>query len=160
VQIDQNDYSLRPATEDDIISIAAIESRVHRAPWSAESFKAELIKPFCRFYALTDDETDEKIAGYIVCWILDRECRVLNVAVDLPYRGLGFGKKLVRAVIQTALEEDANRAGLEVRKSNVAALQLYQSIGFTITQVRKEFYSDGEDAYMMDLPLEGTRADF
>jgi ribosomal-protein-alanine N-acetyltransferase len=43
---------------------------------------------------------------------------------------------------------------LEVRKSNLPAIQLYQSLQFVITHVRKSFYSDGEDAYQMALSFE------
>jgi ribosomal-protein-alanine N-acetyltransferase len=42
---------------------------------------------------------------------------------------------------------------LEVRKGNTAAVNLYQKQGFSISAVRRGFYSDGEDAYFMELSL-------
>lgn len=152
--------SLRPAAEDDLASLLEIENRIHVAPWTVEGFRAELGKPFSHVLVLTDDETDQIYMGYTVFWVLDDECRILNVGVDLPYRGLGYGQKLVLGCIQIALREGAKRVVLEVRKSNEAALQLYQKLNFTITQVRKAFYSNGEDAYIMDLPLEGGASEF
>src|SRR4051812_15484950 len=56
-------FSIRPATEDDLARMLAIETRVHPAPWSLENFRAELTKPFARLLVMTDDETDEQIAG-------------------------------------------------------------------------------------------------
>jgi [ribosomal protein S18]-alanine N-acetyltransferase len=43
---------------------------------------------------------------------------------------------------------------LEVRRSNIQAQRLYQSLGFVMTGVRKGYYSDdGEDAFAMTLEL-------
>lgn len=145
--------SLRPATPDDLPLLAEIEKKVHVAPWNEDHFRAELDKPYSHTLVLTDDETDSVIMAYLVFWLMGEECQILNVAVDTPYRGMGFGFKLVRAAIQAATYKGAEKATLEVRKSNAAAIQLYQKAGFSITQLRKHFYTDGEDAYQMHLPL-------
>jgi ribosomal-protein-alanine N-acetyltransferase len=43
---------------------------------------------------------------------------------------------------------------LEVRRSNLAAQKLYESMGFAVTGIRKGYYSDdGEDAFLMALDL-------
>ena len=48
----------------------------------------------------------------------------------------------------------ANFVSLHVRKSNTAALQLYRdTLGFTMSEVEKKYYADGEDAYMMKKDL-------
>ena len=44
---------------------------------------------------------------------------------------------------------------LEVRVSNVKAIALYQKFGFKNVAVRKDTYSNGEDAYLMIKELEG-----
>lgn len=148
--------SLRPATADDLAAVMEVEAKVHLAPWTRDHFEAELGKPYSQTLLLTDDETDSQILGYIVFWILMDETQILNVAVDLPYRGLGYAQKLVRQVIQLALKQGAKRVILEVRKSNTPAIQLYQKVGFAITQLRRGGYSNGEDAYLMTLPLDGV----
>ena len=151
-------YSIRPATEDDIVKILEIESKAHLAPWTETHFKEELEKPYSHFLVMTDDETDEIIAGYIVFWIMgsggDGACEILNVAVDFPFRGKGMAKKLVQTAVASAVKEGAKRMVLDVRKSNMPAIQLYQTLKFTITQVRRSFYSNGEDAYGMTLYLD------
>ena len=148
-------FSLRPATEDDLDRIEAIERQVHVAPWSLEHFRSELIKPFSHFWVMTDDETDEVVAGYLVFWIMGEQAEILNVVTAPAYRGQGFAKYLVRKAAGVALKNGALRMVLDVRKSNQAAIGLYQAIGFAITQVRKAFYSsNGEDAYGMTLALD------
>jgi ribosomal-protein-alanine N-acetyltransferase len=153
-------YSLRPATSDDIPAVLDVERRVHVAPWGDENFRFELTKPYSQFLVLTDDETDEKVAGYIIYWMLFEECQILNVVVDAPFRGLGMAKKMVRQAAQSAMQKGIKKVNLEVRKSNAAAIQLYQGQRFVITQVRRNFYSNGEDAYQMTLHLDENPVEF
>ena len=144
-------FSFRPATEDDVAHILSIEGAVHSAPWTEENIRAEMSKPYSYFLLLTDDETDSTIAGYIVYWLMFDECQILNVAVDFPYRGLGFAKQMVRHAATEGHRKGLKKVLLDVRKSNAAAIQLYQKVGFAVTHVRKNFYSNGEDAYQMGL---------
>ena len=147
-------YSLRPATEDDLEKILEIELKVHRAPWTLEHFKTELSKPQSTVWVLTDDETDEQVAAYVVFWKLFENAEILNIAVDPALQRRGFAKAVLQAVVKDLVRQDIKKLNLEVRKSNLAAIALYQAAGLTVSQVRKNFYSDGEDAYAMSLSLE------
>jgi ribosomal-protein-alanine N-acetyltransferase len=146
--------SARPATEDDVAEILRVEQAVHKAPWTEENLRSELSKPYARLIVMTDDETDSKVAAYIAYWVMFEECHILNVAVDLPHRRLGLAKMLVRSAAREAMRKQIRKILLDVRKSNAAAIALYQGLGFVITHVRKGFYSDGEDAYQMALYLD------
>jgi ribosomal-protein-alanine N-acetyltransferase len=152
--------SLRPATTEDIPNILAIENKVHVAPWNEGHFLSELTKPYSQFLVMTDDETDELITGYVVFWILFDECQILNIAVDLPYRGLGIAKQMVRKAAALAFKKGIKKVVLDVRKSNMAAVQLYQGMNFSITHIRKGFYTNGEDAYQMTLNLDSVTGEF
>ena len=147
-------HSIRPASEDDAQKIAAVESRVHKAPWSADSVLAELKKSHAHVWVVTDDETDEEVYAYIVFVDQEDAYEILNVAVDLPHRGTGLGQTLVRKVVSEAIRAGRKRVILNVRKSNTGALELYQKQNFTVRHVRKAFYSDGEDAYEMAVELD------
>jgi ribosomal-protein-alanine N-acetyltransferase len=158
--MNETQFSLRPVTEDDLPQLLAIERQVYAAPWTAENFVAELTKPYSLFYVLTDDETDSRIAGYIVCWMMFDDCQILNVAVDFPFRGLGMAKLMIRKVIALASNKSIKKVILEVRKTNMPAIQLYQGLGFAITHILKGFYGNGEDAYQMTLPLQENSGAF
>lgn len=145
------DHSLRPATLEDLESVVAVEERIQPRPWSRIDFQEELKKPHAHFHLCTDDETDEQILGYVVFLVFDRKAEVLNLGVDLPYRGMGLGKKILERAIHYSLRLGAEEVRLNVRKSNLAAIALYQGMNFLISHVRKRFYSDGEDAYEMIL---------
>lgn len=153
-------FSLRPMTADDLPQVLAIENRVHAAPWDDIGFKAEWQKPYSVSWVLTDDETDAQVVAYVVFWTMAEAFEVLNVVVSLEHRGAGFAKKMLRQVATEAIRGGVKRLILDVRKSNLPAVALYQRCGFSITQVRKGFYSNGEDAYHMALELEGEKVDF
>jgi len=146
-------FSLRPATPEDLVRVTQIEAAVHIAPWSSENFSAEMSKPYSHFLVLTDDETDSEIVGYIVFWTMFDEGQILNIVVDLPYRGLGLAKFMIRKTVQLVYQKGIKKIVLDVRKSNLPAIQLYQRLQFVITSIRKGFYSNGEDAYQMLLSM-------
>lgn len=150
----ESTFSLRPATTDDLPKVFEIEKKVHVVPWSAENLKAELLKPYSQFLLLTDDETDSEIAGYIVFWMMFDESQILNVAVDLPYRGLGYAKKMITKAMLMTQRKGIRKIVLEVRTSNLPAIHLYQALGFQVTHIRKKYYANGEDAFLMALNLE------
>jgi [ribosomal protein S18]-alanine N-acetyltransferase len=154
-------FSPRPATLDDLPAVLEIEKRSYpHGGWSSGNFEAELGKPYSHFLLLSDDETDQIVSAYIVFWLLNDECQILNVAVDLPYRGLGQAKQLLRKAASLALRQGIQKLTLDVRKGNLPAIHLYQGLGFAITHVRKSFYANGEDAYTMGLELKDNVIQF
>ncbi len=156
----ESPFSIRPGDDGDLNEIVAIEKLCQPAPWGAQQFKTELEKPYSKLLVLTDDETDSVMAGFIVYWKLMNEAEILDVCIHPDFRNRGFGKKLVRQVVSEGVREGLTRLLLDVRKSNQAAVHLYQGLGFVITQIRKQFYSNGEDAYTMSLDLQGARVEF
>jgi len=93
---------------------------------------------------------ENRVAGYLILWIIDREATVMTFAIDKAYRGLGLGKYFFKKVMEK-IGGHVNRIILDVRKSNIRAIKLYKSLGFKILKERKKFYSDGEDALLMEL---------
>jgi ribosomal-protein-alanine N-acetyltransferase len=153
------EVSLREACPDDVSALVAIENAVHVAPWTEKHFHEEFTKPYSTSWVLTDDETDSEILGYIVFWKMYDECQILNIAVAPPCRGKGYAQLMMRKAVDHALKSGAKQIVLDVRKGNLAAIQLYQKLHFTIQHVRKAFYSNGEDGYGMVLPLDGIQAE-
>jgi len=145
--------SFRPATPEDCKGMLVLEAKVIPAPWTKEHFTEELEKPYSQTYVLTDDETDEKIFGYIVFWILGEHAEILNLVVEPKLHRQGWGTRLVDQVKREALKSGLNKILLDVRKSNARAIQFYQKLSFFIHSSRSRFYSNGEDAYHMQLNL-------
>jgi len=143
--------SLRPAVTDDLKQIMEIEVQSYPEPWKKTHFLDEMQKSYARLLVLTDDDTDMIVIGYIVYWVQSSGISLLNVTVDPKWRGFGFGMKLMQAMIKEAVHEDIPRIVLEVREGNSHAIALYRGIGFQVTHTRKSFYSNGENALVMEI---------
>jgi ribosomal-protein-alanine N-acetyltransferase len=128
-----------------------IERTAYAYPWSERFFRQELQVECARSFLA---EVDGRIVGYIIFWLLPGEIDIHNVAVRNDFRRRGLGRGLLAKVVLEARNRASSRITLEVRKSNVPAQKLYESMGFAVTGVRKGYYSDdGEDAFLMVLEL-------
>jgi ribosomal-protein-alanine N-acetyltransferase len=144
-------FSYRPITFGDIAEIMAIERTAYAYPWSERFFRQEMQVECARSFLA---ESEGRIAGYILFWLLPGEIDIHNIAVHKEFRRRGLGRSLLENVIIEARKRGSTRITLEVRKSNVAAQALYESVGFTVSGIRKGYYSDdGEDALLMTLEL-------
>lgn len=92
----------------------------------------------------------EAIVGYAGLWLMVDSAHVTTIAVDPPYRREGIGELLLFALINRAIELDADEMTLECRVSNEGAQALYRKYTFRNSGLRKRYYSDdGEDALIM-----------
>ena len=138
-------------TTADLDAVMAIEKASFAYPWSPRFFLQELQVDCARSLLA---EVNGRIVGYILFWLLADEIDIHNVAVHSEFRRRGIGRLLIEQVVLEARRRGSTRVTLEVRRSNLAAQKLYESIGFIPTGVRKGYYSDdGEDALAMALKL-------
>jgi [ribosomal protein S18]-alanine N-acetyltransferase len=146
----------------DIPAVAAIEQHSNVEPWTQESFLEELLKHHSSLMAArVSAGAGEIVAGYICFWLVADEVQILNVAVHQAYRRLGIGRALLLHCLKCGVEKRSRIALLEVRSSNLAAQQLYSSLGFRVVGQRPDYYgSIKEPAVLMELcltrqPLDG-----
>lgn len=146
--IDPEDIILRNMTMEDIPDIMLIEHEAFSLPWSEDAFRNELThNHFARYLVM---EHEGSLIGYAGMWNIVDESHVTNIAIRTVYRGLGLGKRLLRAMMDWAIELGMLRMTLEVRVSNLAAQSLYSKFGFYPVGTRKGYYSDNhEDAVIM-----------
>lgn len=140
--------SMKPADLDEVM---LIERSAFRYPWSSRFFLQELQVQCARSILA---EMDGRILGYILFWLLPGEIDIHNLAVHSGYRRRGIARSLLQQVIAEARAQSRARLTLEVRRSNLPAQKLYESLGFVTVGIRKGYYSDdGEDAFAMALEL-------
>jgi ribosomal-protein-alanine N-acetyltransferase len=129
----------------------AIERTAYAYPWSERFFRQEMQVECARSFLA---EFDGRIAGYVLFWLLPGAIDIHNIAVHSDFRRRGLGRRLLEQVVLEARGRASSRIMLEVRRSNLAAQKLYESMGFAVTGIRKGYYSDdGEDAFLMALDL-------
>ncbi|MGI6623204.1 MAG: ribosomal protein S18-alanine N-acetyltransferase [Clostridiaceae bacterium] len=142
---------IRPMENKDLNDIVEVEQKCFRIPWSKSMFEDELYNLNAHYLVA---EVAGRIVGYIGFWKIIDEGHITNIAVHPDFRGLGYGRELIAAMILKAKEMELIAITLEVRKSNKAAISLYESFGFVSSGIRKKYYSDNnEDALIMWLKL-------
>lgn len=133
--------TLLTMTPDDIAAVAAIEASQHATPWLERSFEDALR---CGWYARVLHDTDqcgESIVGYFVAMAAGDDEELLTITVAPDSVGRGYGRFLLDAWLRDARDRGAQRLFLEVRQRNAPAIGLYESGGFTITGIRKNYYA-------------------
>lgn len=138
--------SLRPLVEADLTAVLDIERSSFPSPWTRASFLHELHNPHSRLLAA---EWQGQVIGYLCCWLVADEVHILDVAVHPAHRRRGVGRLLLRDMLARARQSGARSASLEVRRSNLPAIALYQELGFREAAVRRRYYENGEDALLM-----------
>jgi ribosomal-protein-alanine N-acetyltransferase len=130
----------------DLPDVIAIERRVFPTPWSLAMFVLELSKQTGIGLAA---EQEGQLVGYLICSRYDSVWHVMNVAVDLDCQRMGLASRLL-AELYSRVDDDDARFTLEVRRSNVVAIHLYEREGFRAAGMRRRYYQDnGEDALVM-----------
>lgn len=136
-----------PIAEEHLEAVLAIEKEVNGSPWGEPSFRNEIDGSMSQFFvALLNGE----VIGYGGCWIHVDEAHITNMAIRTSDQGNGYGKKLLRHILDAARKVGATCATLEVRASNQSAIKLYAAHDFVECGVRKGYYTNNkEDALVM-----------
>ena len=98
------------------------------------------------------EPTQELIVGFVGLWLMVGEAHIVTLAVRESQRRRGLGELLLMAAIEVAMAHDQEVMTLEVRRSNEAALALYDKYGFTRAGLRRRYYENAEDAVIMTTP--------
>lgn len=113
---------------------------------------AEAKLPHARFWVAAEPGAVEPVA-YALVWLVGGEVEIMDVATAPHARRRGAAKHVLTALLDAYSVAQREAAFLEVRAGNVAALALYQGLGFERTRTRRAYYSNGEDAVEMRLDL-------
>ncbi|MGL5259775.1 MAG: ribosomal protein S18-alanine N-acetyltransferase [Lachnospiraceae bacterium] len=127
--------------------VCILEEKAFSMPWHRESFQ-EMIqnKEACYLVALIDG----KVVGCCGVRHIVGEGEITNVVVDPSFRNNKIGYQMMQALLMQGRNLGIKEFVLEVRKSNDAAIFLYEKLGFKEEGVRKNFYEQPkEDALIM-----------
>ena len=128
---------IRNAVAADAAAVAAIEKACFSAPWSERQIEEEICKENALFFIA---EADGAVCGYVSAEDISGECYMNNLAVSQPFRGHDIGRKLMRRLIEATRLRGCKFLTLEVREGNAPARYIYETCGFSIAGVRKNFY--------------------
>ena len=137
--------------KEDLEEISNIENVCINPPWS--------YKALCDF---AESDTSRilvasyggKVYGYITYSVVLDEVQIANVAVHPEQRRLGIAENLLKTLYANSIINGMKVIMLEVRESNVPAINLYRKCGYKEVGRRKGYYTDPkEDALLMNLNL-------
>ncbi len=136
-------------TTDDVDEVFHLEELIHPTHhWSKESFYSELSNKLARYYCVKNK--DNKILAYIGVWFIFEEAHITTLAVHPEYRRLQLAQILIIQTVKDCYNEMIKYITLEVRESNVNAINLYEKFLMKSIGVRKNYYQDnGENALIM-----------
>ena len=139
----------RAVVDRDLDAIAEIAQASFANPWTRAMFAQELsTQPLSLSYVFRGEEGS--VRAFCTCWLVIDELHINTIAVRPEFRRQGIGRQLLAFVLNDARIQGARRATLEVRASNVEAIGLYSSFGFTTEAVRKGYYPNpSEDALVL-----------
>ncbi|MDP1997647.1 MAG: ribosomal protein S18-alanine N-acetyltransferase [Gallionella sp.] len=147
---------MRAMTQDDVDAVLAIEQAVQRFPWTRGNFTDALHSG----YLCCVDETESGgIRGYAILMPTVDEAELLNIGVAAAQQRKGLGRAMLAEMLNVARGRKMKRVFLEVRSSNVAAIALYRSAGFSEAGARRGYYqgaNGSEDAIVMACELMGV----
>jgi len=137
------------SSPEEINGVLAVEEASFSNPWSREMYLAELENSGISLWFLAKDE-DGRVVGFCSFWRVLDELHINNLAVLPEFRRAGVAASLLKRVLQEGAALGAQRATLEVRRSNDPARLLYEHFGFSIAGVRRAYYTKPvEDALVL-----------
>jgi len=143
--------SIRLVQEADLQRIYEIETKAFKTPYSF--FTLQTLFWFNREYFYVA-ELKEKVIGFIIGDLRGySHGHIVSIAVDEQYRGKGIGRCLIETLIEKFKKNGIKIVRLEVAVSNIVAQSIYKKMGFKIVDCIEKYYSDGEDAFIMEKRL-------
>jgi len=117
--------------------------------WSEPTWWGELAQGPARRYLLDRDPASGAVRGYAGVALNGPDADVMTIAVAPTAQGRGLGRRLTQALVDVAADAGASQLLLEVRADNLPAQRLYAGTGFERIAVRRRYYQDGVDAWIL-----------
>lgn len=110
--------------------------------WNAAQIESELHFPASLGFAA---EIEDKLVAFALFRTCAPECELLRVAVHPQERRKGLASSLLAFAFNQCAQLCCQVCFLEVRASNLAALRLYNALGFQEDGRRKRYYTNPEE---------------
>jgi len=152
-------FTLRRFREEDLREVTYINRTCLPENYTAYFF-IELYMSYPETFIVA--EVDNRVVGYIMCRIETgfsgfspiKRGHIISIAVLPGYRRMGIGEALLREALRAMIEHYGVReCYLEVRVSNMPAINLYRKLGFEVDKIIRGYYADGENAYLMRIKV-------
>ncbi len=143
-------YKVSLMSIDDLKEAYKIECEVNPSPWKYETF----LSSFEVGHKGLICKHDSEIIGFIIFSPINPEAHILSISVTKKIQSKGVGSLLLQSMLDQCAAMNYKKIFLEVRTSNLQAINFYQKFGFSKDAIRDNYYSDNsEDALLMSLSI-------
>ncbi len=150
---------IKPLSAEQLPAVVELDRICFGGHWTLEGYQRELESSSSYFLTIsvrsnlkdrTASPSPSLLVGIGCFWSILEEAHITLLAIHPDYQRQGLGRSLLSALLQLARAQGLERATLEVRPSNQAALSLYQKFGFQEAGRRRRYYQDNdEDALIL-----------
>jgi ribosomal-protein-alanine N-acetyltransferase len=139
----------RDANSMDIPVLVSLDKELFPySPWSSGQYREEISAPTRRFIVAVDEGLS--VIGYAGVFAPGgAEADILTVGVISQHRGQGIARQLMAGITKWAIDQGSIAMMLEVKTDNAAAISLYESLGYSKLNIRKDYFGSGLDALVM-----------
>lgn len=130
------DLSFRRMEMSDVDHVLAVENEVYQFPWTERIIQDCIRVGYDCWLALEG----ESIVAHAVISVAAGESHLLNLSVRARHQGNGIGRAFTRFLFDVARNKRASVMMLEVRTSNLSAINCYNACGFNEIGSRKDYY--------------------
>ena len=113
--------------------------------WSYNVLKQELVNDKTK-YIIAKEKNE--VVGFAGISVIFDEATLNNIVVKKSCRGKGIGEML-ETLIDLCSDMNLKTFTLEVNVENTPAIKLYEKFGFKNLGIRKKYYNNTTDAYIM-----------
>ena len=154
---------LKPLTAENLPAILELDRLCFGGLWTSEGYQREFDSDCSDLLGLFLSSVEgvssgagilpaspARLIGIGCLWAILEEAHITILGIDPEYRNCGLGQAMLVGLMTSALGRKLERATLEVRVSNGAAISLYEKYGFKKAGCRKGYYQDtGEDGLIL-----------
>jgi len=138
---------IRKFKPDDMFSVVKLASET-----LPENYNPSIFNYFYETFpdGLWVAENLNKITGFIIgAKISEEKGRILMLSITEKNRRKNIGTALLKNLLEELVKHKVRHVELEVRTDNKKAIKFYEKHGFKIVDTIKNFYQNGESAYLM-----------
>ena len=135
-------------TPDDIEGVVKIEEEAYgEHHWAKSSFYDEMNNNLAKYYCVKTLEGE--MVAYAGTWNIIDETHITTIAVKKSHMRKHIGEALIVKIIEDCYASKMKYITLEVRESNVPAIELYKKYGFMSLGTRKGYYQDNNESALI-----------
>lgn len=135
-------------TAEDIDDVFQIESEAYgEHHWAKSSFFDEMNNNLAKYYCAKT--ADGELVAYAGTWNIIDETHITTIAVKPAYMRRHIGEALIIKIIENCYSSKIKYLTLEVRESNIPAIELYKKYGFQSLGTRKAYYQDNNESALI-----------